>query len=81
MKPVSPMPPIVAWNSSARSAAEQVAREPSASTTSSDSTELPNEPFARSFLPWMSEPIAPPTVTQRVPPPTGRIQSVPSSRA
>lgn len=59
--PVSPRPPAVA--SKRRVPGRTVRIEPSAVSTSMARTCRENEPETCWFLPWMSAPIAPPTVT------------------
>ncbi len=70
--PVRPMPPVVARKSS-RSGPSGVSVRicPSAVSRSSDSTWRVNVPCVWWLPPWMSAPIAPPTVTCRVPGRTG----------
>ena len=70
--PVSPLPPTVAQNSSASWPSGVRWRIwPSAVSSSIDRTWLPKLPALWWFLPWMSEAIAPPMVTCRVPGSTG----------
>src|SRR6185437_7632620 len=70
--PVRPLPPTVAQNSSASSPSGAMVRTvPSAMSRSIDRTWLPKLPALWWFLPWMSQAIAPPTVTCRVPGRTG----------
>ena len=70
--PVSPTPPTVAQNSSdSGPSGVSVRTWPSAVSRSIDSTWLPKEPCEWWFLPWMSQPMAPPMVTCRVPGSTG----------
>lgn len=72
MMPVSPLPPTVAQNNSASSPSGVSRRSsPFASSRSIDRTWLPKLPALWWFLPWMSQAIAPPTVTCRVPGSTG----------
>lgn len=59
--PVSPMPPAVASNRGVPGAT--VRTRPSAVSSSSESTCRVKDPDTWWFLPWMSAPIAPPTVT------------------
>ena len=69
---MSPLPPTVAQNSSL-SAPSGLSRgiSPSAVSGSIDRTWLPKLPALWWFLPWMSQAMAPPTVTCRVPGRTG----------
>jgi hypothetical protein len=61
MTPVRPIPPAVA---SKRGVPWLTVRiSPSAVSSSKESTWRANEPDTWWFLPWMSAPIAPPTVT------------------
>ena len=70
--PVSPLPPTVAQNSSDSSPSGVRWRIcPSAVKSSIEVTWLPKLPALWWFLPWMSQAIAPPTVTCRVPGSTG----------
>lgn len=72
MIPVSPLPPTVAQNNSASEPSGVRCRtEPSAVSNSIDTTWLPKLPSLWWFLPWMSQAIAPPMVTWRVPGSTG----------
>ncbi len=76
MMPVSPTPPTVAQNSrpsgsSGTPSGRRVSTRPSATSRSSDATWSPKLPAEWWFLPWTSQPIAPPTVTWRVPGSTG----------
>ena len=72
MMPVSPLPPTVAQNSSALGPSGVSWRiSPSAVSRSIDRTWLPKLPALWWFLPWMSQAIAPPMVTCRVPGSTG----------
>lgn len=59
--PVRPIPPAVASNSAL--SAETVRTVPSAVSSSRSRTWRVKEPETWWFLPWMSAPIAPPTVT------------------
>ena len=80
MMPVRPLPPTVAQNSSDSSpSGVRVRTLPSAVSRSMDSTWLPKLPALWWFLPWMSQAMAPPTVTCRVPGRTGTHR--PSGRA
>ena len=68
MMPVRPMPPIVAQNSAAFGSLRpplgvSVRTLPSAVSRSNDTTWLPKLPALWWFLPWISEPMAPPIVT------------------
>ena len=72
MIPVSPLPPTVAQNSSASSPSGVRRRIcPSAVSRSMERTWLPKLPALWWFLPWMSQAMAPPMVTCRVPGSTG----------
>src|SRR5262245_37193485 len=72
MMPVSPLPPTVAQNNSDSGPSGVSALiSPSAVSRSIDRTWLPKLPALWWFLPWMSQAIAPPTVTCRVPGSTG----------
>ena len=72
MMPVSPLPPTVAQNSSASAPSGVSGRIwPSAVSRSIDRTWLPKLPALWWFLPWMSQAMAPPMVTCRVPGSTG----------
>lgn len=75
--PVSPMPPAVASNSGVPGTTVRTC--PSAVSSSNDSTWREKDPLTWWFLPWMSAPIAPPTVTYRVPGVTGTNQPSGSS--
>lgn len=61
MIPVSPIPPAVASNSSLPRST--IRTSPSAVSSSRASTWRENDPETWWFLPWISAPIAPPTVT------------------
>ena len=66
--PVRPLPPTVAQKrvpcgSSEVPPGSRVRIRPSATSSSMRMTWLPNDPAEWWFLPWMSWPIAPPTVT------------------
>jgi hypothetical protein len=75
--PVRPMPPVVASN---RGVPRRTVRiSPSAVRSSKETTWREKEPDPWWFLPWMSAPIAPPTVTWRVPGVTGTNQPSGSS--
>ena len=72
MIPVSPLPPTVAQNKSASGpSGVRVRTCASAVSRSIERTWLPKLPALWWFLPWMSQPMAPPTVTCRVPGSTG----------
>ena len=72
MIPVSPLPPTVAQNNSESPPSGVRWRiSPSAVSSSMDRTWLPKLPALWWFLPWMSQAMAPPTVTWRVPGSTG----------
>ena len=72
MMPVRPLPPTVAQNSSASGpSGVRWWTSPSAVSSSIDRTWLPKLPALWWFLPWMSQAIAPPMVTCRVPGSTG----------
>ena len=72
MIPVSPLPPTVAQNRSEDSPSGVMVRTwPSAVSRSMARTWLPKLPALWWFLPWMSQAMAPPTVTCRVPGSTG----------
>lgn len=75
--PVRPMPPVVASNTGVPRRTVRIS--PSAVSSSKDSTWREKEPDTWWFLPWMSAPIAPPTVTYRVPGVTGTNQPSGSS--
>ena len=61
--PVSPMPPVVAQKISGVWAGVTASTSPRPVSSVSESTWLPNVPSTWWPLPWMSEAIAPPTVT------------------
>ena len=67
MRPVRPIPPIVAHHRSGSDAAVITRTLPSASSISISLTWAPNVPSTWWPLPWTSLAIAPPTVTNRVP--------------
>src|SRR6478735_10805932 len=72
MMPVRPLPPTVAQKSSdSWPSGVSVRTSPEAVSSSMDSTWLPKLPALWWFLPWMSQAMAPPTVTCRVPGSTG----------
>lgn len=72
MMPVRPLPPTVAQNrSESGPAGVRWRTSPLAVSSSIERTWLPKLPALWWFLPWMSQPIAPPTVTWRVPGSTG----------
>ena len=72
MMPVRPLPPTVAQNSvGSGSPGVRWRTSPSAVSSSIERTWLPKLPALWWFLPWMSQAIAPPTVTWRVPGSTG----------
>ena len=72
MMPVSPLPPTVAQNSSRSGPSGVIVRTcPSAVSSSIERTWLPKLPALWWFLPWMSQAMAPPMVTWRVPGSTG----------
>ena len=69
---MSPLPPTVAQNSGALGpSGAMVCTWPSAISRSIDRTWFPKLPALWWFLPWMSQPMAPPMVTWRVPGNTG----------
>lgn len=74
MTPVSPIPPIVARNSAPLSSRVSSRSSPDAVNSVTAVTWSPNVPSAAWFLPWMSQAIAPPTVTCWVPGTTGSTQ-------
>jgi hypothetical protein len=77
MKPVRPMPPAVAQNSSGSPSGVTVcgsAWSAFGKRMSKLVTWLANDPATWWFLPWTSAAIAPPTVTWRVPGETGTNQ-------
>ena len=61
--PVSPMPPVVAQKISGVSVGVTVSTSPLPVSRVSECTWLPNVPSTWWPLPWMSDAIAPPTVT------------------
>ncbi len=65
------MPPTVAQKSSDSSSGPQVTTRPSATSSSTRRMWSANEPSTWWFLPWMSQAMAPPTVTNCVPGTTG----------
>jgi hypothetical protein len=77
MKPVRPMPPAVAQNSSGSESLVTVCGAVCSALGNRMSklvTWLANDPATWWFLPWTSAAIAPPTVTWRVPGETGTNQ-------
>ena len=72
MRPVRPMPPMVAAYQSGFSVGVQRRRVPSERTSSKAGTWQAKEPACSWFLPWMSLAMAPPRVTYLVPGVTGR---------
>ena len=73
-RPVRPMPPAVAQNSSGSDASVTVRSSPPGSTMSNDRTCRAKLPATWWFLPCTSAAMAPPTVTCRVPGETGTNQ-------
>ena len=74
MMPVKPRPPTVAQNSSGLSVGVRVVTSPPLSWIVMAWTWAPQVPSVWWFFPWMSDPIAPPTVTNLVPGLTGTNQ-------